>query len=70
MIFSPVISVPIISFSARHFVCLSYVMVRYYGLYSNVYRGKVRKAGAVILHTPIIKEEHHAPSKGWAEMIL
>jgi len=46
------------------------VMVRYYGLYSNAHRGKVRKAAADPSHPPIIEqEEPFVPSKGWAEMI-
>ena len=44
------------------------VMVRYYGLYSNAHRGKMRKAGA--FHPPIIEDDlAYVPSKGWAEMI-
>jgi len=46
------------------------VMVRYYGLYSNAHRGKIRKAGFALSHSPIIEEEERSvPSKGWAEMI-
>jgi hypothetical protein len=46
------------------------VMVRYYGLYSNAHRGKVRKAAADPSRPPIIEqEEAFVPSKGWAEMI-
>ena len=46
------------------------VMVRYYGLYSNAHRGKIRKAGSALSHPPIIEEEpDYVPSKGWAEMI-
>jgi len=46
------------------------VMVRYYGLYSNAHRGKVRKAGAQPSHPPIIEDDPtYVPSKGWAEMI-
>jgi len=46
------------------------VMVRYYGLYSNAHRGKVRKAGADPSHPPIIEDEpNYVLSKGWAEMI-
>ena len=44
------------------------VMVRYYGLYSNAHRGKMRKA--VASHPPIIEDDPaFVPSKGWAEMI-
>ena len=45
------------------------VMVRYYGLYSNAHRGKIRKAGVSPFHPPIIETEYHVPSKGWTEMI-
>jgi ribosomal protein S27E len=46
------------------------VMIRYYGLYSNAHRGKMRKAGADPLHPPIIEDDTaYVPSKGWAEMI-
>ncbi len=45
-------------------------LIRYYGLYSNAHRGKVRKAGADPSHPPIIEDEpNYMPSKGWAEMI-
>ncbi len=45
-------------------------MVRYYGLYSNAHRGKMRKAGSDPSHPPIIEEEPlFVPSKGWAAMI-
>jgi hypothetical protein len=44
--------------------------VRYYGLYSNAHRGKMRKAGADALHMPVIEDtDRHLPSKGWAEII-
>jgi len=47
------------------------VMIRYYGLYSNAHRGKMRKARADAFHTPIIEDtDRHVSSKGWAEMIL
>jgi hypothetical protein len=46
------------------------VMVRYYGLYANAHRGKVRKAGRVPAVLGLIEE---APppltSKGWVKMI-
>jgi hypothetical protein len=45
-------------------------MVRYYGLYANAHRGRVRKArpGAVPLR--IVEEElRRIPAKGWAAMI-
>jgi hypothetical protein len=46
------------------------VMIRYYGLYSNAHRGKMRKAAADLSHRPIIEDEPgYVPSKGWAEMI-
>jgi len=46
------------------------VMVRYYGLYANAHRGKVRKADRVPVAPGMIEEEPRpVPSKGWAEMI-
>jgi ribosomal protein S27E len=46
------------------------VMVRYYGLYANAHRGKVRKAKRVPVVLGMIEEElPRLPSKGWAEMI-
>ncbi len=46
------------------------VMVRYYGLYANAHRGKVRKASLAPSPLRIVEEEFKpVPSKGWAEMI-
>jgi ribosomal protein S27E len=46
------------------------VMVRYYGLYANAHRGKVRKAARVPALLGMVEEEPRpVPSKGWAEMI-
>lgn len=45
------------------------VMVRYYGLYANAHRGKMRKAGISPSRPLIIKDEQYVPSRGWAEMI-
>jgi len=46
------------------------VMVRYYGLYANAHRGKVRKTALVPLAPGMIEEElKRIPSRGWAEMI-
>jgi hypothetical protein len=46
------------------------VMVRYYGLYANAHRGKVRKAGRTGFPVRMAVEEIlRLPSKGWAEMI-
>ncbi len=46
------------------------VTIRYYGLYSNAHRGKIRKAASALSSPPIIEEEPlFVPSKGWAEMI-
>ena len=46
------------------------VMIRYYGLYSNAHRGKMRKAGFDPSQSPIIEDEPtYGPSKGWADMI-
>ena len=45
-------------------------MIRYYGLYANAHRGKMRKTGADVFHVPIIEDTNrYVPSKGWAEMI-
>ena len=46
------------------------VMVRYYGLYANAHRGKVRKASLGPFPLGIVGEElRPVPSRGWAEMI-
>jgi hypothetical protein len=46
------------------------VTVRYYGLYANAHRGKVKKAGRRLLALRIAEEElRPIPAKGWAEMI-
>jgi hypothetical protein len=46
------------------------VMVRYYGLYANAHRGKVRKASCVPVAPGMIEEEPKPiTSKGCAEMI-
>ncbi len=46
------------------------VTIRYYGLYSNAHRGKMRKAGADPFYPIIIEDDPaYVPSKGWAEMI-
>ena len=46
------------------------VTVRYYGLYANAHRGKIRKAGQAAVPLLIMEEElRPVPSKGWAEMI-
>ena len=46
------------------------VMVRYYGLYANAHRGKVREASRIPVALGMIGEEFpRLPSKGWAEMI-
>jgi hypothetical protein len=43
-------------------------MIRYYGLYANAYRGKVKKAGTPALR--VIREKlGPVPSKSWAAMI-
>ena len=44
------------------------VMVRYYGLYANAHRGKVKKASLSVLR--IVEEGlRRLPSKGWAALI-
>jgi hypothetical protein len=46
------------------------VMVRYYGLYANAYRGKVRKSGVSPLTLRMSEEEFkRVPSKGWSPKI-
>ena len=46
------------------------VTVRYYGLYANAHRGKVRKASLSAFPLRIVEEDlRRIPSKGWAEMI-
>jgi len=46
------------------------VTVRYYGLYANAHRGKVRKASLGSSPLRVVEEElRPIPSKGWAEMI-
>ena len=46
------------------------VTVRYYGLYANAHRGKVKKANLALSSLRIVEEElQPIPTKGWAEMI-
>jgi hypothetical protein len=46
------------------------VLVRYYGLYANAHRGKVRKASVSPLVLRMAEEElKPVPSKGWAALI-
>jgi len=46
------------------------VTVRYYGLYANAHRGKVKKASHQAFPLLIMEEElRPIPSRGWAEMI-
>jgi hypothetical protein len=46
------------------------VTVRYYGLYANAHRGKVRKSSRAAFPLRIMEDElRPLPSKGWAEMI-
>jgi hypothetical protein len=45
-------------------------MVRYFGLYANAHRGKVRKSEEAAGKLIIIEEESRKiPRRGWAEMI-
>jgi hypothetical protein len=45
-------------------------MVRYYGLYANAHRGKVKKASLSPSAPRLVEEDlKRIPSKGWAEMI-
>jgi hypothetical protein len=46
------------------------VTVRYYGLYANAHRGKVKKQSLVPVALGMIEEEPRSiPAKGWAAMI-
>jgi len=46
------------------------VTVRYYGLYANAHRGKVRKASLAVFPLRIVEEElRRVLFKGWAAMI-
>jgi hypothetical protein len=46
------------------------VMIRYYGLYSNAHRGKMRKAVADPSYPFVIENDPaYVPAKGWAEVI-
>jgi hypothetical protein len=46
------------------------VTVRYFGLYANAHRGKVRKASLGLFPLRMVEEElRPVLSKGWAEMI-
>ena len=46
------------------------VTVRYFGLYANAHRGKVKKARLGPFPLRIVEDElRRLPSKGWAEMI-
>jgi len=46
------------------------VMIRYYEIYSNAHRGKIRKKEVDPSHPPVIEDEaFFKPSRGWAEMI-
>jgi hypothetical protein len=46
------------------------VMVRYYGLYANAHRGKVKKASLSPSALRVVEEElRRLPSKGWAALI-
>jgi hypothetical protein len=53
-----------------HIPAKGQVTVRYYGLYANAHRGKVRKASLTDYPLSIVEDElRPIPSKGWAEMI-
>jgi hypothetical protein len=46
------------------------VTVRYFGLYANAHRGKVKKASHEAFPLRMVEEElRRLPAKGWAEMI-
>jgi hypothetical protein len=43
------------------------VMVRYYGLYANAHRGKIKKASLAAFPFRIVEDKlERIPSKGWA----
>jgi len=53
-----------------HILDKGQVMVRYYGLYANAHRGKVKKASLSPSALQLAEEDlKRIPSKGWAEMI-
>jgi hypothetical protein len=64
---------PYLEFIARvtsHIPDKGQVMVRYYGLYANAHRGKVKKASLSPSALRLVEENpKRIPSKGWAEMI-
>jgi len=46
------------------------VTVRYYGLYANAHRGKIKKASLAAFPLRIVEDNlRRIPSKGWAAMI-
>jgi len=46
------------------------VTVRYYGLYANAHRGKVKKASLAALPLRVVDDQlRPIPAKGWAQMI-
>jgi len=46
------------------------VTARYYGLYANAHRGKIKKANVEAFPLRMSEDElRPIPSKGWAEMI-
>ncbi len=56
--------------STSHIPDKGQVMVRYYSLYANAHRGKVKKASMSPSALRMAEEDiRRIPSKGWAEMI-
>jgi len=49
-----------------HIPCKGQVTVRYYGLYANAHRGKIRKASLKIFPLRMMEELRPLPSKSWA----
>ena len=45
------------------------VTIRYFGLYANAHRGKIKKASHEAFPFRMEEELRHIPAKGWAEMI-
>jgi hypothetical protein len=55
---------------ASHIPDKGQVMVRYYGLYANTHRGKIKKASLAAFPLRVVEDKlRRIPSKGWAEMI-
>jgi hypothetical protein len=61
---------PLVARVTSHIPDKGQVTVRYFGLYANAHRGKVRKASIEAIALRIVEDQSRPiPSKGWAEMI-